>query len=183
MRCKKANIYLGKFLLMFLLSRRRLLAVLPLLGVALLLTACLLGSLQPASMTLIDDAEANWLAAPTANYQMTVEIDRPGDRRRSLVTVVDHEIVEGTVSYYDFRARQWRTPYALNQEQAFPFTIPGLFDMIRGALEQSGREEIRVQMAGEPPFPRKIVFGPVIVDGEAFDQTRATVTVRRFLPQ
>ena len=169
-------------LLLRSLSRSQSIAVL-LLSLSLLLASCSFNVLQPATLAVIDDAEAAWLAAPTANYRMTVEIDRPDDLRRSMITVVDHEIVEGVVSYWDDDARKWQEPMALNQEQSFPFSVPGLFEMVRGALEESGREEIRVLMAGEPPFPQKIVLGPVLVDGEPFDQTKATVTVNRFDPQ
>ena len=148
-----------------------------------LLAGCLFNALEPAAPAQIDDAERDWLASPTASYRMTVEIDRPGDRRRSMVTVVDHEIVDGVVSYWDFEAQKWQEPYALNEEQSFPFSVPGLFEMVRGALEESGREEIQVLMAGEPPFPQKIFFGPVIVDGEPLQETRATVTVHQFDPE
>ena len=158
----------------------RLLALLSALSVLFLAAGCRSEAFEPATMSLIDEAEAAWLAAPTASYRMTVEIDRPDDRRRSMVTVVEHEIVEGVVSYWDFQAREWQEPYALNQEQSFPFSVPGLFDMVRGALEESGRESIQVKMAGDPPFPQKILFGPVIVDGEPFEPTRATVTVHQF---
>ena len=100
-----------------------------------------------------------------------------------MVTVADGEIVDALVSYWDFDSRSWQEPYALNDEQAFPFTVPGLFEMVRGALEESGRDDIRVDLQGAPPFPQKIIFGPISIDGEPFDQTRATVTVRSFLPQ
>ena len=163
-----------------ILCKRRLLSSLLMFGLSLLLAGCPFSKLEPATLSLIDEAEAAWLASPTDSYRMTVEIDRPGDRRRSTVTVTDHEITDGIVSYWDFEVKQWQEPYALNQEQSFPFTVPGLFDMIRGALKESGRESIRVMMAGEPPFPQKILLGPVIVDGEPFDQTEATVTVQHF---
>ena len=163
-----------------LLPSRRTMIFFLLLTAAFLLVACRSNRLQPATLALMDEAEAAWMAAPTASYRITVEIDRPGDRRRSTVTVVDHEISEGTVSYWDFEAKRWQPAYALNDEQSFPFSVPGLFDMVRGALEESGRESIYVMMEGEPPFPQKILFGPVVVDGVPFDQTKSTVTVREF---
>lgn len=166
-----------------ILFRRQLLAVLVLFAVALLFAGCRYNILQPATLEVIDYAEAAWLAAPTASYRITVEIERPGERRRSTVTVEDHRIIEGVVSYWDFEARQWQESYALNEEQSFPFTVPGLFDMIRGELEMSGREDVRMLMVGEPPFPHKINFGPIIVDGEPFPATKAVVTIQQFAPQ
>lgn len=151
----------------------------------LLLTVagCRAGRLPQATLEMMDAGEAAWLAAPVADYRMTVEVERPDDRRRTMVTVVDGKIVDGVVSYWDGSGRGWGEPYALNEEQAFPFTPPGLFDMVRGALEESGREDIRVLMEGEPPFPRKILMGPIRVEGQPFDRTRATVTVRSFVPE
>ena len=97
-----------------------------------------------------------------------------------MVVVADGEIIEGIVSYWDPKTRKWQDAQPLSEEQAFPFTVPGLFEMVRGSLEDSGREDIRMQMEGEPPFPREIVFGPVIVDGEPFSMTEATITVMHF---
>ena len=162
---------------------KQLIALALIFSVSLFAAGCLFDGMAPATPALLDEAEAAWLASPTASYRMMVEIDRPGDRRRSIVTVVDHEIIEGVVSYWDFEDRQWREPYALNEEQSFPFTVPGLFDIVQGALEESGRERIQVKMAGEPPFPQKIILGPVIMDGESVEQTKATVIVHQFDPQ
>ena len=148
----------------------------------LTIAGCNFGPAPQATVDMMDDGEAAWLAAPVPNYRMTVEVDRPDDRRRTMVTVVDGEIVDGVVSYWDAGRRSWEEPYPLNEEQAFPFTPPGLFEMVRGALEESGRDDIRVVMKGEPPFPHKIIMGPIRVDGELFDRTRATVTVRSFAP-
>lgn len=165
------------------LTRRWLPAMLLLFVTAFLLDGCRLNILQPATMELLDTAEANWLASPTASYRMTVEIERPGERRRSTVIVEDHEIISGSVTYWDHEQRAWQEPYALNQDQSYPFSVPGLFDMIRGELEMSGRKNVRVLMVGEPPFPYNIFFGPVIVDGKSFPATKARVTIVEFAPR
>ncbi len=148
--------------------------------VSLLLTGCLPGGSPQATMEEVDAAEAAWLASPSLDYMMTVEVDRPDDKRRNMVVVADGEIVEAIVSYWDSNARKWQEAQPLGEAQAYPFTVPGLFEMVRGSLQDSGREDIRMTMEGEPPFPREIVFGPVIVDGEPFSMTEATITVRHF---
>ena len=145
-----------------------------------LLAGCSFNQLQPATLSLIADAEATWQASPTANYRITVEVDRPNERRRTIVTVVDGEAIEGFVAYYDFDTRQWLAPMDLNEEQMFAFTVLGLFDMVRGALEGCERDGIHLQMAGEPPFPQKIILGPVIMDGELVEETKSTIAVRQF---
>lgn len=152
-----------------------------LLGI-LFLGGCTPG-LQNASMQLIDETEARWQQQPTQDYEISVEINRPGDRRRSTVIVAAGEIVRGEVSYWNSERRQWDEPYALNEDQSFPFTVPGLFEMVRGALKNSGRSSIRLRMAGEPPFPYRIVFGPVMMDGEAVSGTESEVTVETFWPR
>jgi hypothetical protein len=151
-----------------------------LLLASLVLAGCSFNRPAAATPSLIAEAEAGWQASPTADYRITVEVERPDEARRLVVTVVDHEIAQGLISYYDFETRRWLPPQELNQEQAFAFTVPGLFDMVRGALAGCERDDIRVQMAGEPPFPQKIVLGPVIMDGEKIEATRSTVTVRQF---
>ena len=163
-------------------GRLLVLALIVMLPAMLGLSGCRLSRLPQATVEMMDAGEAAWLAAPIDSYLMTVEVDRPDDRRRTMVTVVDGEIVDAVVSYWDSRSRRWDEPYSLNEEQAFPFTPPGLFEMVRGAVEESGRDDIRVLMKGEPPFPQQIIMGPIRMDGELFDRTRATVTVRSFLP-
>ena len=79
-----------------------------------------------------------------------------------------------------FIGRQNDHHYTLNKEQSFPFSVPGHFDMVRGVLDESGRNSIHVMLAVEPPFPQWIIFGPVVIDGEPFDQIKATVTIHQF---
>lgn len=144
-----------------------------------LLTAC--GArLVPASVDMVDEAEARWQANPVLNYRIVVDVERPDDRRRNELTVRQGEVTRAVVMYWDPRQKRWGEPYALNPEQAFPFTVPGLFDMIRGELRGSNRADIRVAMGGEPPFPQRIVLGPVWEDLRPVPGTEATVIVREF---
>lgn len=152
--------------------------VLLLTGLLILLVGC--SQPVPASRRMMDDAEARWQANPVPSYHIVVDVDRPDDRRRTELTLSEGEIVEAKVSYWDFRKKRWQEPYDLNQEQAFPFTVPGLFDMVRGELRSSGRADIRVVMKGEPAFPHRIVLGPVWQDLRPVEGTEATVTVREF---
>lgn len=149
----------------------------------LFLAGCSIGGPPKATIQMMDEAEARWQAQPTLDYEMTVEVNRPDDRRRTTVIVAGGAIVQGEVSYWDADKRRWQEPYALNEEQSFPFTVPGLFDMVRGELKNSGRADIRVEMDGDPPFPRRIELGPVFVDGEPVSGTEAIVTVKSYLPR
>ena len=149
-------------------------------AIALVSSGCLLGGSPQITIEQVNAAESAWLASPSTDYIITVEVDRPDDRRRNMVVVADGEIVEGIVSYWDSDARKWQEAQPLGKDQAYPFTVPGLFEMVRGSLADSGREDTRVKMEGEPPFPREIVLGPVIVDGEPFSMTEATIKVKHF---
>ena len=147
-------------------------------GLLFFLVGC--SQAAPATTRMIDEAEARWQADPVPSYHIVVDVDRPDDRRRTELTVREGEIVEATVSYWDFREKRWQEPHPLNQEQASPFTVPGLFEMVRGELRSSGRADIRVVMDGEPAFPHRIVLGPVWQGRRPVEGTEATVTVREF---
>lgn len=156
-------------------------AVVFLLG-AFLLGGCIPG-LRQASLEMIDRAEAQWQQAPAQDYEITVEVNRPDDRRRTTVLVAQGQIVQGEVTYWNAADKRWDEPYALNEEQSFPFTIPGLFEMVRGELENSGRADIRVKMEDKLSFPWRIVLGPVMLDGQAVSGTEATITVEEYIPR
>ena len=156
-----------------MLNKRLLIA-----GLLMILVGC--SQPVPATMRMMDEAKARWQANPVPSYHIVVDVDRPDDRRRTELTLGEGEIVEAKVSYWDFRKKRWQDSYDLNQEQAFPFTVPGLFDMVRGELRSSGRADIRVVMKGEPAFPHRIVLGPVWQDLRPVEGTEATVTVREF---
>jgi len=136
--------------------------------------------LVPASVRMMDEAEARWQANPVLNYRIVVDVERPDDRRRNELTVRQGEVTRAVVMYWDPRQKRWGEPYELNPEQAFPFTVPGLFDMVRGELRGSNRADIRVAMDGDPPFPQRIVLGPVWEDLRPVPGTEATVIVREF---
>lgn len=133
-----------------------------------------------ASVGMMDQAEARWQANSIPAYHIVVDVERPDDRRRSELTVRDSEIIEATVRWWDFERERWGESSDLNHEQAFPFTVPGLYDMVRGAIRDSGRVDVRVVMAGEPAFPYRIVMGPVWQDERPVPDTEAEVIVREF---
>jgi len=155
--------------------------------VALLLGAFLIGGCIPglhrASLEMIDRAEDQWQQAPAQDYEITVEVNRSDDRRRTTVVVQQGRIVQGEVSYWNSADKRWDEPYPLNEEQSFPFTIPGLFEMVRGELKNSGRVDIRVRMADELSLPWYIVLGPVMLDGQAISGTEAVITVEECIPR
>lgn len=143
------------------------------------LAGCVPG-LHRASLEMIDRAEAQWKESPVLDYEITVEVNRPDDRRRTSVIVQQGQIVRGEVTYWNSADKRWNEPYALNEEQSFPFTIPGLFEMVRGELKGSGRVDIRMRMKDELSFPWYIVLGPVMLDGQAVSGTEAVISVEQY---
>lgn len=113
-------------------------------------------------------------------YHIIVGVERPVEMRRNDLTVKDGEIVSATVTYWKQKGWEWNEPYDLNHDQAYPFTIPGLYDMLRGAINTQNREYIRVDMQGNPPFPHWIEFGTVWQEGEPVYGTESRVIVRKF---
>ncbi len=135
---------------------------------------------MPASIPMMDRAEERWNADPVPSYHIVVDVERPDDRRRNDLVVRQGKIVEATVRYWEGGMKRWGDRYELGQEQAFPFTVPGLFDMVRGELRGSNRADIRVLVGGEPAFPQRIPLGPVWEDNQPVSGTEATVIVRKF---
>jgi len=153
--------------------------LLVLLGLLALLAGCDL-RLHDTSLAEMDAAEAAWNEHPIASYRIVVEVTRPDELRRNDITVRDGEVISAEMLLWDARQREWREPYTLLPSQSFPFTVPGLFDTVRGALEHSGRTRIEVDMIGDPPFPRRIEFGPVWEEGQMVRGTEASIRVREF---
>ena len=139
--------------------------------------------LEDATIGLLNDAQTAWYAQPVLSYRMEVDVNRPGEFRRVNLTVRDGEVVEALVKYRSPNTFLWEDPYPLNADQAEPFTIPGLYDMVRGAINAGNRTDIRVDMGwedGPVPFPRRVVLGSVWDGGLQVSGTEAQVVVRRF---
>jgi hypothetical protein len=149
------------------------------LVLALLLAGC--GSrLQPASSMLVEAAEADWQARSLTDYEMVVDVQRPEaeDSFRAEVQVQGGRIVGGTLRYRE--KGRWGTPLTLSDTQAFPYTVPGLFTVLRAELANSGRRSIEVELDPVYAFPRRLVLGPVYEDGRAVPgtETRVSATLK-----
>ncbi len=143
-----------------------------------LLVGC---GLAGASEAELAQAEAAWQAAPLASYHMVVEVQRAQERRRHEVWVREGEIVSGTLQYRQ-EGEGWGPPQQMDTAQAAPFTVPGLFATVREQMRYGNRLLVRVQLSGSPPFPHRIVLGPVRQDGMPVEGTETTVDVRLLEP-
>ncbi len=162
-----------------MIAARRL-GVAALLIFAVLLLAACGSSLRDTSLAEIEKAEAAWQAQPVLNYRMITEISRPGEQRRYEIVVTDGIVSYAVMELYDVSTKTWQEPFELNESQAFPFTVPGMFDIVREALRNSDRTAIRVQMGETPPFPVRIELGMVSDQGKPVRGTETEIQVRLF---
>ncbi len=162
------------------LSKGHIAVLLFLVG-ALFLAACR-GGLEQATLAKVDQMEQAWLAAPVSSYRIVVDVDRPDDRRRNELLVEDGAVVQATVKYWNPQRKTWDEPFPLNPEQAEPFTVPGLFEMVREQIQLPERAQVQVKWQEEPPMPELIVLGPVSMNGQPVSGTEATVFLEEFEP-
>src|SRR6266853_597551 len=139
---------------------------------------------RPATVTVqsLDATRARWDARAVRKYHITVDVDRPGDRRRNDIRVFDETIISSSVSYWDETTRSWGPSRELTVEQATPFTVSGLFALIRQELIKGHRSDCRVAFAGDPPIPERILLGPVMRSEGPVSGTEATIAVAGFEP-
>ncbi len=135
-----------------------------------------------ATISTLNEVEGNWYLANVQSYYLVVEITFSEERRLHKVTVVDNQIAEASLAYWDRESRDWGTPIPIGPEEAAWYTVPGLFDTIRGALQNGSRDYVRADLRGDPPLPYTIVLGPTVIDGQLMDDTVTWVTVREFTP-
>jgi hypothetical protein len=140
-------------------------------------------ALEPASIERVREAESRWNAAPILDYGITVDIDRPGERRRNEITVRDGRIVSASVSYWDPGEDRWSRPAPLREEQALPFTPTGLLEMVRREIGMKSRLDLRIALKGAPPFPHRILMGGLRRGEGIVPNSEAVITVRRFEPR
>lgn len=146
-----------------------------------LLVAC---GPRPEAVTVqrLDALRSRWEAGPVRSYQITVDVERPADRRRNEITVVANMVIRASVAYWNDKGGAWGPPGPLMAGQATPFTVPGLFGSIREELVAGHRSECRVAFAGDPPVPERILLGQVMLSGTPVPGTEATLIVREFEP-
>ena len=171
--------WVTRMLSRFLATRHWHMPALSILASILLMSNC--GSrLQPASANVIDQAEARWQAHSLTDYRIVVDVQRPEaeDSFRATVQVEGGRIVGGSLRYREKGG--WGVEQALSETQAFPYTVPGLFHVLRAEVANSGRRTIEVEFDEEYALPRRVVLGPVYEDRQAVHGTETTLRVYDF---
>ena len=153
------------------------------LGIGIVMMACPIAcglALERASMEIVREAEVRWEEAPILDYRITVDVDRPSERRRNEITVRRGRIIEATVAYWDPGESRWDRPAALRDDQASPFTARGLLWMVRDELTKGQRSDIQIAMDETLLFPKKIVMGPARLNERTVPHSEAAITVHSF---
>jgi hypothetical protein len=136
--------------------------------------------LQKATPGLIEQAQARWKKESIVNYKIVVDVQMHGDMRRNEITVQNNNIQQATVSYKD--NEKWVRTQKLNQSQALPFTVPGLFETVQDELNVHARSDIRVALNPDKAYIERIVLGPVLQNNEPIPNSEVYVFVRKLEP-
>lgn len=139
---------------------------------------CKQKGLQEASLKMINEAQAQWEHHPVRSYNVVVVVQQGDHLRKNELQVKNGKVIFATVRFWDSNHDRWGDRVELNERQALPFTIPGLFETVREELIQHSRENIRVAMNGNPPFPRTVVLGPLIGQGGSVQDSTANISVK-----
>lgn len=150
-------------------------------GLVLILTASACEpALEEATYARVSTAQAKWAANPTPNYRILVEVERLGETRRYDIGVRHGEVTHASLEEWNSQLGNWSDPIRLHAEQASPFTVSGLFELVLAELRVDARTEILLAIEGDPAFPRRIALGPVLQDGRPLEGTQSTIRVRSF---
>ena len=139
---------------------------------------------RPVVVTVqsLDAKRALWEAKPVRSYHIIVDVERPSDRRRNEITIIDDAIIRSSVAYWNEALQDWGPPRELTAGQAAPFTVPGIFALIRQELLEGHRSDCRVAFVGYPPVPERILLGPVMRPEGPLPGTEARIIVSGFEP-
>jgi len=121
---------------------------------ALLVTGACAAACREATVTRqeIEEAEASWRRHGVSSYDITVTLSGPFERRVQ-VAVRDGAVLEATVTEHGLVR-------PLNEAQARPYTVEGLFRTLTEELRRGGRRFVRVWFDQRYDFPAHSELGP-----------------------
>ncbi len=128
------------------------------------------------------EAETAWYAAGVSNYRILVSVEFSSEQRWNEITVTGGKVSAARVAVWDMQAGDMGAYVPLSTKEAEYFTVTGLFDLVRSALqnEEVPRDEIRMSTSGTPAVPELIYLSEVIQDGEPVEGTALIVHVLQF---
>lgn len=120
----------------------------------LVFAALFLGTCREAAVTEVEllEAEASWRGHGITSYDIDVVVTG-GPERRVHVAVHDGAIAEATVMEHSMVR-------SLNEAQASPYTVEGLFRTLAEELRGGERQFVRVWFDARYGFPEHMELGP-----------------------
>jgi hypothetical protein len=136
--------------------------------------------LQKATVKDIEQAKQNWQLHPVLDYSIVVDVQGQIELRRNSLVIQDGKIHSADVQYWNPDFKKWESGRTLNQQQAFPFTVPGLLMTVEEEILNSGRNDVWISLTGDPPVPQTIVLGPLIQNNNLIEGSKTFLFVRTF---
>ena len=113
------------------------------------------------TLPVLNELESAWYSEGILDYDLSIEVRFAQERRMHDITVRDGLVQTATVYYWDDKSDEWGTGIELDQDSAYWFTFPGLFQTIREELQNSMRDDIRIAINHNPTYPKTILLGPI----------------------
>jgi hypothetical protein len=136
--------------------------------------------LKKATVQDLEQAKRIWQMHPVLNYSIVVDVQRQNELRRNSVLVREGKISSAGVRYWNADLKKWEAQRRLKEQQALPFTVPGLLMTVEEEISNSNRNDIRISMKGNPPVPQTIVLGALIHNNKQVEESKTFIFVRTF---
>jgi len=120
-----------------------------------ILLSCQASSLDPQEITA---AETLWKTNGLTSYRIELRVERELERRVE-VTVRDGAIEEG-VLLERADGEGWEPPTPLDETQARPYTVPGLFQTLREELS-TGQRTVSARFNQNRGYVEHMELGPI----------------------
>ncbi len=135
-----------------------------------------------ANFQRVTTGERSWFEAGILDYDISVQIEFSTEKRVNNLEIRQGVVTMAEYARWDEASGTW-SPFTSMDENEFRFyTIPGLLETVRSALqnEEVPRTEIRMQLEEAPPIPSMIYMGDIIQNGIVMDATGLLMEVVSF---
>lgn len=133
------------------------------------------------SLSGLNELEQNWYAAGIDSYDLTIEVQFFEERRLHHLKVRGGLVEAAFLRLWDAKSGEWGKNEVMSAENAYWFTLPGLFQTIRQEIQNDMRQYIRSEVNNDPVYPKVIIFGPLMMPEGGFNKgTNVKITIIEF---
>jgi hypothetical protein len=135
-----------------------------------------------ANFQRVGTGERNWFEAGILDYDISVQVAFSSEKRVNNLEVRQGVVTSAESARWDEAAQSWSQFSAMREEEFRFFTVPGLLETVRSALQNENvpRTEIRLQLEEAPPIPSLIYMGEIVQDGIVMDTTSLVIEILSF---